>query len=54
MVFATFRSESRNNDILLILVWNRVWFSREIWDYIAVKYANSKWILRNLYVGVLI
>ena len=53
MVFAPFRSESRNTDILLILVWNRVWFSREILECI-VKYANSKWILKNLYVCVLI
>ena len=37
-----------------ILVWNRVWFSRELlecskWVRKKEKYADSEWILRNLF-----
>ena len=47
---------------LLILVWNRVWFSKELrectnlfiffnskWVRKKEKYANSKWIVRSLF-----
>ena len=52
-VFAPFWSE--NGYTLCLLVWNLVWFSRELRECLNLfivyrkkdKYANSKWMLRN-------
>ena len=44
-VFATFWSENWRVYTLLILVWNRVWFSRElrsVWTYLSFQFQMSR------------